>query len=372
MRKIPFLDLRAQYDPIAEEIQRELREVCESCSFILGPKVQAFEESFAKSIGAKHCIALNSGTSALHLAMECLKIGHGDEVIVPAMTFIATAWGAIYNHAKIVLVDVDPATRNLDPKKLEAAITPKTKAIIPVHLYGQPADLDPIMAIASKRGIPVIEDTAQAHLATYKGKVVGGIGLMSCFSFYPGKNLGAYGEGGALVTNDSAIDKLARALRDHGQAERYRHDMVGYNYRMDAFQGGVLNVKLRHLPKWSTERRRVAARYHEKLSPLVQRGLIDIPQEPSWSSGVFHLYVVLVKNRDKVKDAMTEAGIGVGLHCPVPLHLQKCLAKLGHKRGDFPASERIADECLSLPMFPELTNDDVDHVADVLTKTLTR
>jgi dTDP-4-amino-4,6-dideoxygalactose transaminase len=339
MKKIPFLDLKAQYDDIASDVQRELREVCDHCSFILGPKVEAFESAFAESVGAAHCVALNSGTSALHLAMCCLDVGHGDEIIVPAMTFIATAWGAMYNHAKVVLVDVDPATRTLDPAKLERAITPKTKAIIPVHLYGQPANMDAIMAIG-------------------------------CFSFYPGKNLGAYGEGGALVTNDAALAQRARTLRDHGQAQRYHHDEVGYNYRMDGFQGAVLGVKLKHLPEWSRHRRRVAARYGERLAPSAERGWIDIPREPAWSQGVFHLYVVLVKDRDRVKAELTEAGIGVGLHYPIPLHLQRCLARAGHSRGDFPVAERIGDQCLSLPMYPELADADVDYVVERLERAL--
>jgi dTDP-4-amino-4,6-dideoxygalactose transaminase len=372
MREVPFLDLRAQYAPIAEAVQRELREVCESGSFILGPKVEAFEDAFARSIGVRHCVALNSGTSALHLAMASLEIGPGDEVIVPAMTFIATAWGAMYNHARVVLVDVDPVTRTMDPARLEAAITSRTRAIIPVHLYGQAADLDAIMAIAGARGIPVIEDAAQAHLATHNGRTLGSIGLMGCFSFYPGKNLGAYGEGGAIVTNDSGIDRMVRALRDHGQTECHRHDELGYNYRMDGFQGAVLNMKLKHLPRWSSERRAVAARYNEHLAPLAERGLIEIPQEPSWSCGVWHLYVVLVRDRDQVKEAMTAASIGVGLHYPVPLHLQKALAAAGNRRGDFPASERIADRCLSLPIFPELACDDVDYVAGALSEIITR
>ena len=370
MREVPFLDLRAQYAPIAEDVQRELREVCESGSFILGAKVEAFEEAFARSIGVRHCVAVNSGTSALHLAMAVLEIGPGDEVIVPAMTFIATAWGAMYNHARVVLADVDPATRTMAPGSLEAAITSRTRAIIPVHLYGQPADLEAIMAIAGPRGIPVVEDAAQAHLATSRGRAVGGIGLMGCFSFYPTKNLGAYGEGGAVVTNDSGLARRLRALRDHAQAERHRHDELGYNYRMDAFQGAVLNVKLKHLPRWSSERRGVAAQYRERLAPLVERGLIEIPREPSWSCGVFHHYVVLVSDRDRVKDAMTAAGVGVGLHYPVPLHLQKCMAAAGHARGDFPAAERIADRCLSLPIFPELAGDDVAYVARTLAEIL--
>ncbi len=372
MRTIPFLDLKAQYDTIAPDIHRELKEVCEKNAYILGPKVTGFEDAFAKYVGAKHCIALNSGTSALHLAMLCLNVRPGDEVILPAMTFIATAWGALYAGAKPVLVDVDPVTRTLDPTKLEAAITPRTKAIIPVHLYGQPADLNPILAIANKRGIPVIEDAAQSHGAKYHGTTVGAIGAMACFSFYPGKNLGAYGEGGALTTNDDNIAKHARILRDHGQSQRYHHDEIGYNYRMDGFQGAVLGVKLPHLTEWSNNRRRVAKLYNEKLASVAREGLLGIPSEAGWSHGVFHLYVVLAKKRDDVRAQLEKAGIQTGLHYPIPLHLQKALGAHQGKRGDFPESERLGDECISLPMFPELTNADAEYVADQLAQIVSR
>ena len=371
MRKIPFLDIRGQDEPLRQEILRELQEVCQTCQFALGDKVKAFEQAFAEFCGVQHCVGLNSGTSALHLAMRCLDIGPGDEVVSVPMTFIATVWGAMYVGAKPVFVDVDPATRNMDPARLEAAITPRTKAIIPVHLYGQPADLDPILEIASRHGIPVVEDAAQAHGARYKGRPAGSIGRIGCFSFYPGKNLGAYGEGGALVTNDAGIAARARALRDHGQAERYHHAEIGYNYRLEGFQGAVLGIKLRHLPAWSEQRRRVAARYNERLMPLAKDGVLETPTEKTWSQGVYHLYVILVKDRDKVRDRLQEAGIATGLHYPIPLHLQEALAHLGGRRGDFPAAERIADRCISLPMFPQLTMDDVDYVADRLVHILT-
>lgn len=368
--KVPFVDLRGQYDTISDEVLRELKEVCETSQFVVGPKVRAFEEAFGASVGALHCVGLNSGTSALHLAMRCLDVGPGDEVITVPMTFIATVWGILYCGATPVLVDVHPTTRTLDPERLEAAITSRTRAILPVHLYGQPADLDPIRAIAGRHGIAVVEDAAQAHGARYRGQTVGAIGQMGCFSFYPGKNLGAYGEAGALVTNDPAVAARARRLRDHGQSDRYYHDEVGYNYRMEAFQGAVLSVKLRHLPHWTAQRQRLASLYRQRLRPLAEAGHVGIPEEASWSKGVYHLYVVLVDDRDRVRDELERAGIATGLHYPVPLHLQKALAYLGKSKGDFPIAEAIATRCLSLPIFPEMREEHVDVVVDALVKAL--
>lgn len=368
--KVPFVDLRGQYDTISEEVLRELKEVCETSQFVVGPKVQAFEEAFARSVGARECVGLNSGTSALHLAMHCLEVGPGDEVITVPMTFIATVWGILYAGATPVFVDVDPATRNIDPELLEQAVTSRTKAILPVHLYGQPADMDPILDVGRRHGVPVVEDAAQAHGARYRGRPVGVIGRIGCFSFYPGKNLGAYGEGGALVTNDPEVAARARKLRDHGQAERYHHDEIGYNYRMDAFQGAVLGIKLRHLPKWTLGRRDIANLYRQQLLPFVSEGLLEIPEEPSWSEGVYHLYVVLVEDRDRVRRELEQAGISTGLHYPVALHLQKALAHLGKKEGDFPVAEKIAARGLSLPMFPEMRKEQVDAVVQALRKAL--
>lgn len=362
IESVPFFDLKRQYRSIAEGVQTGIREVCENTAFILGDAVTKFEGDFAAYVGAKYCIALNTGTSALHLAMRCLDIGPGDEVITIPMTFIATVWGINYVGAKPVFVDVDPVSRTMDPAKLEAAITPRTKAIIPVHLYGQPANLGEIMRIADRHNIPVVEDAAQAHGAQFDGKPIGSIGRMGCFSFYPGKNLGAYGEGGALVTSDKAVADRARALRDHGQSQRYHHDEIGYNYRMDGFQGAVLNVKLKKLPAWTKCRRDIAARYNEAFAPLARDGLLEIPTEASWSKGVYHLYVILVPDRDKTRKALQSAGVSTALHYPVPVHLQKAMSSLGHARGDFPVSERIADRCISLPMFPELTDEEVDFV----------
>lgn len=362
IQSVPFFDLKRQYQSIAEDIHVQLREVCQGTAFILGDKVTAFETDFAKYVGAKHCVALNTGTSALHLAMRCLDIGPGDEVITVPMTFIATVWGINYVGAKPVFVDVDPVSRTMSPAKLEAAITPRTKAILPVHLYGQPANLGEIMRIADRHGLPVVEDAAQAHGAQFDGKPIGAIGRVGCFSFYPGKNLGAYGEGGALVTPDTAIADRARALRDHGQSQRYHHDEIGYNYRMDGFQGAVLGHKLKMLSAWTQRRRDIAARYNDAFAPLVRDGLMEIPTEASWSRGVYHLYVILVPDRDKRRDAIQAAGVGTALHYPVPVHLQIAMSALDHTRGDFPISERIADRCISLPMFPEMTDEEVEFV----------
>ena len=358
MNKIPFLDLKAQYQSIRHEILPALEAVCESCGFAQGPAAQAFEQEFAAYCGVKHCVSLNTGTSALHLAMRCLDIGPGDEVILPAMTFIATAWGISYVGAKPVFVDIDPVRRTLDPNKLEAAITRRTKAIVPVHLYGMPADMGPILETAGKHGIPVIEDAAQAHGARYQGKRVGQFGRIACFSFYPGKNLGAYGEGGALVTDDNHLAARTRALREHAQSQRYYHDEIGYNYRMDGFQGAVLSIKLKHLDAWNAVRSAHAKRYTE----LLAGSPVTTPATFPDSESVWHCYVVELDERDRVRQLLTEAGIDTALHYPRPLHLQKAYASLGHKPGDFPVSERLAGRCLSLPMFAELTGEQIHAV----------
>lgn len=370
IHSVPFFDLKRQYRAIKDDVHTGIREVCESTAFILGDTVTAFEKEFATYVGAKYCIALNTGTSALHLAMRCLDIGPGDEVITIPMTFIATVWGISYVGAKPVFVDVDPISRTMDPAKLEAAITPRTKAVIPVHLYGQPANIGEIMRIADRHSVPVVEDAAQAHGAQYDGKPIGSIGRMGCFSFYPGKNLGAFGEGGALVTSDTALAGRAVALRDHGQSQRYHHDEVGYNYRMDGFQGAVLGVKLKHLPTWTQRRRDIATRYNEAFAPLVHDGLLEIPTEASWSKGVYHLYVILVPDRDKTREALQSAGVGTALHYPVPVHLQKAMSSLGHNLGDFPISERIANRCISLPMFPEMTDEEIAFVTQTTRQVL--
>lgn len=362
MTKVPFLDLKAQYQTLRAEVLPALEAVCESTGFAQGPATKVFEKEFATYCGVKHCVSLNTGTSALHVALRCLGIGPGDEVITAPLTFVATVWPISYLGAKPVFVDIDPARRTLDPRRLGQAITPRTKAILPVHLYGMPAEMDSILAIASKRGIPVIEDAAQAHGASFKGKRAGQFGCMACFSFYPGKNLGAYGEGGALVTDRDDFAAHARRLRDHGQSQRYYHDEVGYNYRMDSLQGAVLSIKLRKLDFWNAARAAHARRYTELLRTLP----ITCPATFPDSESVWHLYVIETPRRDALRQKLTEAGIETGLHYPVPVHLQKAYAALGHRLGDFPCSEALADRCLSLPMFAELTDAQIDNVAAAL------
>jgi len=362
MDRIPLLDLNAQYRVIRDEAIVAFDRIAESSGFAQGPAAKAFEDEFAGWCGAKQCVGLNSGTSALHLALHCLDIGPGDEVITVPMTFIATAWAIYYVGAKPVFVDIDPVRRTLDPTLLERAITPRTKAIIPVQLYGQIADMDPILEIAKRHGIPVIEDAAQAHGATYKGKRAGTLGVMACFSFYPGKNLGAFGEGGALVTNNADYAARARRLRSHAQGERYYHDELGYNYRMDSIQGAMLSLKLKHLNGWNASRARHARRYNELLADLP----ITLPTFLPDSESVWHCYVIESDRRDELRQKLTDANIESGLHYPLPLHLQKACAALGYKEGDFPVSERLGKQCLSLPMFAELTEEQVNRVSRVL------
>jgi dTDP-4-amino-4,6-dideoxygalactose transaminase len=356
---VPFLDLQAQYRPLRDEIQRAMQEVLDTSSYILGPAVARFEAAFASYCGTRHAVGLNTGTSALHLALLAIGIQPGDEVIVPAMTFLAPASAVDYTGAKTVLVDVDPVTCCMDPAKIEDAITPRTKAIMPVHLYGQAADMDPILEIARRRGLVVIEDAAQAHGAEYKGRRCGSMGALAGFSFYPGKNLGAYGEGGATVTNDDTFNKTLRMYRDWGAEKRYHHVLKGYNFRMDGLQGAVLDVKLKRLEAWTEGRRRAAALYLQKLAGTP--GVL-LPSEAPGNRHVWHVFGIRVQNRDALLKKLTERGIGCGIHYPVPVHLQPCFAEWGHRPGDFPVSEAIAAEELSLPMFPELTEAQIDEV----------
>lgn len=359
---IPYLDLPAQIRSVRKELDAAIARTLDNCFFCLGPDVVQFEKDFAKYIGTEHCVAYNSGTSALHIAMMLLGVGPGDEVITTPMTFVATSWAISYVGAKPVYVDIEDATFNLDPAKIEAAITSRTKAIMPVHLYGHPFDLDPVLAIAKKHNLPVVEDTAQSHGAKYKGKTVGTFGDISCFSFYPGKNLGAAGEGGALLTNNAAFAARARSLREHGSTVRYYHDEVGFNYRMEGIQGAVLGVKLKYLSKWTAERRRVAHRYHELLADTP----LQLPREADYAESAYHLYVVRHPRRDELKKHLEENKVGCALHYPLPLHLQKCYASLGHKAGDFPVTEKAARECLSLPIYPELTDAQIQRVVEVI------
>jgi dTDP-4-amino-4,6-dideoxygalactose transaminase len=305
---------------------------------------------------------MNSGTSALHIALLLLGVGPGDEVITTPYTFVATSWAISYVGAKPVYVDIDPATFNLDPALVARAITPRTKAILPVHLYGHPCDLDALLAIARKHHLLLVEDAAQAHGAKYKGHTVGTFGAISCFSFYPAKNLGAAGEGGALVTNDPAYAARAKSLREHGSTKRYHHDEVGFNYRMEGMQGAVLGVKLKHLAVWQAGRRRVAARYAELLAATPLR----LPQPADYAESAWHLYTVRHERRDALKAHLDAHGIGNAVHYPMPLHLQKCYAGLGYKPGDFPEAERASREVLSLPMYAELTDEQLQSVAAVV------
>jgi dTDP-4-amino-4,6-dideoxygalactose transaminase len=363
---VPFLDLKAQYEGLRDEILPAIAEVAESAAYVLGPKVEAFEGAFAAYAGSKHCIAVNSGTSALHLALIAAGVGPGDEVITVPMTFVATCWAISYVGATPVFVDVDPDTATIDVRQVASKINARTKAILPVHLYGQPADMAPLLEAGSRFGIPVVEDAAQAHGARYGDRGAGSMGLSGCFSFYPGKNLGAYGEGGAIVTQDDRVAARLRALRDHAQSRRYHHDEIGFNYRMDGFQGAVLGVKLRRLEAWTEARRRLADRYRERLSGLP----IELPIEARGRRHAWHLFVARHTQRDLIREGLEARQIQSGLHYPVPVHLQKAYEHLGHRPGDFPVSERIAGECFSLPMFPELTLEQQDRVIDALRETL--
>ncbi len=356
---VPFLDLRAQYQSIKPEIDRAVQGVINDCAFALGKYVFEFEKNFAALCGTKHCVAVNSGTSALHLAMLALDIGRGDEVITAANTFIATCEPISYLGATPVLVDMDEASYTLDPAKLKAAITDKTKLIVPVHLYGRPAEMDEVLTIAAEAGVPVLEDAAQAHGATYHDRKAGSMGIAGCFSFYPGKNLGAYGEGGAVVTDSDEMAARMRRLRDHGSDKKYYHDEVGYNYRLEGLQGAVLDVKLRYLESWNTARRAHAAQYRELLKNLP----VKLPPADDHCRSVWHLFVIGVERRDELMAFLKEREIFCGIHYPVPVHRQKAYTHLGHHPGDFPTTEKWAERIISLPMFAELTDDQIQLVS---------
>jgi dTDP-4-amino-4,6-dideoxygalactose transaminase len=365
IRVIPFLDLRSQYQQIKPQIDAALARAIDSGQFVLGPEVAAFEERFAAYCGTRYCVALNSGTSALHLALLAAGIGPGDEVITVGMTFVATTAAILYCGAKPVLVDIDPATWTMDPNLLAAAVTPATKAILPVHLHGLIADMDPIIAVARRHGLVVIEDAAQSHGARYKERSAGAIGDIGCFSFYPGKNLGAYGEGGAAVTHDPELARRMALLRDWGQEAKYRHVVPGYNYRMDAIQGAVLNVKMDYIEEWTEGRRSVARSYNH----LLAGSAIQTPAPPPHSRHVYHVYAVRVPDRDRAQGALQATGIATGIHYPVPVHLQKAYAELGYRAGDFPVTEAAADEFLSLPIYPEMRPDQVAMVVMEVKRT---
>jgi dTDP-4-amino-4,6-dideoxygalactose transaminase len=360
---VPFVDLKQQYTSIKSEVDAAIARVIENTSFILGPEVRAFEAAFAEYVGARACIAVNSGTAALQLTLMAAGIGAGDEVIVPSFTFFATAEAVSVLGATPVFVDVDPVSYTVTATAIERAITPRTRALIPVHLYGQAADLDPILELAKKHHLHVIEDAAQAHGAEYKRKRVGALGRAGCFSFYPSKNLGAYGEAGAVVTNDEELAKRLRLLRDHGSTSKYAHAIVGYNFRMEEIQAAVLNVKLRHLNDWNDARRARAARYNALLSSA---GLV-LPAEMDYARHVYHVYAVQSQNRDELQKRLTAAGVQTGVHYPIPIHLQPAYATLGYKGGELPVTENLAERALSLPMFPELSDEQIGRVAEVLT-----
>ena len=359
---IPSIDLKAQYRSIQEEIAPAIAGVLESCQFALGSEVAAFEREFAAYCGAGSGVAVNSGTSALHLALLAAGVGPGDEVITVPFTFVATAAAIWYAGARAVFVDIGRDSYNMDASLLEAAVTPRTKAVIPVHLYGQPADMDPIMEAASRHGLVVIEDAAQAHGAEYKGRRAGSLGHMGCFSFYPTKNLGACGEGGMVVTSNPAYERTIRMLRDWGQERKYYHVLRGFNYRMEGIQGAVLRVKLRHLDDWNEARRAHAESYDRLLAGLA----VKTPHVMSYARHVYHVYSVRTPERDALQQALQGAGIQTGIHYPVPVHLQPAYGDLGYGAGDFPESEGAAAEVLSLPMYPELTQGQVKAVCDAV------
>ena len=358
---VPFLDLKQQYGTIKDEIDAALKEVIETCAFAGGPMTKAFESKFAPYCGCEFAIGCGSGTEALWLSLVGLGIGPGDEVITTPSTFIATSEAISFCGATPVFVDVVESTSNMNPALLEAAITSKTKAIIPVHLYGQMADMDPLMEIAAKHNLAVVEDACQAHGATYKGRRAGSMGNAGCFSFYPGKNLGAYGEAGAVVTNDGNLAKTMATFRDHGQAKKYFHTIVGWNSRMDGFQGAVLGVKMKYIEDWNRQRRKNAAFYTELLSHIEG---IEPPVEIDGAESVYHLYVIQTDRRDDLQTYLKKNGIDTGLHYPVPLHLQEAYKSLGHKAGDFPVAEKAAQRILSLPMYPELREDQIRYVCE--------
>jgi dTDP-4-amino-4,6-dideoxygalactose transaminase len=365
--KVPFLDLKAHHAPLRGHFKTAIAEVIDSGIFAGGPAVVDFEEAFAAFCKCDHAVGLGSGTEAVWLALLACGVGPGDEVITVPTTFMATAEAITYCGAKPVFVDVDERTYTMAPGALPGALTSRTKAIVPVHLFGQTADMDPILKFGRQHGIAVVEDAAQAHGAEYKGRPAGSIGEIGCFSFYPGKNLGALGEAGAIVTNNLELADKIRVLRDHGQARKYRHTMVGWNCRMDAIQGACLAIKLRHLDRNNELRRAHAARYSSAFKQLEE---IIPPHEADYAQHVYHVYAIRVQDRDEVMRQLEAKGVGCGVHYPIPVHLQQAYASLGYQRGAFPVSEKIADEFLSLPMFPELTEAQINIVIEAVTETV--
>jgi dTDP-4-amino-4,6-dideoxygalactose transaminase len=359
---VPLVDLKAQYQPLKEEILAGMAQVLDGMRLFLGDNVQALEREFAQFCGVRHGIGVSDGTAALHIILRAMGIGPGDEVITVSHTFIATAEAIVLAGARPVFVDIDPHTYLMDVGQIESAITPSTRAILPVHLYGQPVDMDPVMEIAGRHGLKVIEDACQSHGAEYKGRRTGGLGDAAAFSFYFSKNLGAYGEGGFITTNDDELARQIRMIRDHGSERRYYHDLIGWNARLDELQAVVLRAKLPHLEAWNAARRNHAARYNELLSG----GPAVTPEECPGNSHVYHLYVVRVQDRDALQARLKESGVFAGIHYPVPVHLQKAMAYLGYKPGDLPVTEQVVAEILSLPMYAELTDEQIEYVAEAV------
>jgi dTDP-4-amino-4,6-dideoxygalactose transaminase len=359
MMKVPFVDLKKQYECIRDEVAVALQHVLDNTAFSGGRFVEEFERNFASFCECRFAIGVSSGTSALWLALQALGIGRGDEVITVPNSFFATAEAISLCGAVPVFVDVDPVTYTMDPALLEETITPRTKALVPVHLYGQMADMDPILAVARKHGLSVVEDACQAHGALYKGQKAGSMGDAGCFSFYPGKNLGAYGEAGAIVTSNPDLAGRVRALRDHGQSEKYHHSLLGWNARMDGFQGAILSVKLKYLDQWNRARRANARIYNEQLKI---EDMLILPQEANYATHVYHIFALLFEERDALLEALKQKDIYCGIHYPVPIHLQEAYRFLGYEEGSFPIAEKCAGEILSLPMFPELRAEQIEKV----------
>ena len=360
--KVAVLDLKAEYAQLRDEILPALDRVCQNSSFVIGPEVEAFEREFADFCGTKHCVALSSGTAALHLGLLALGVQADHEVITSPNSFLATAEAITYCGAVPVFVDIDPANGNLDPGLIERAITPRTRVILPVHVYGRPADMDPIREIAARHNLRVLEDAAQAHGARYRGKRAGGLAHAAAFSFYPTKNLGAYGEGGALTTDDDHIAKFARAARSHGQTARYEHEFVGYNYRMQGFQGAVLRIKLRHLYAWTSRRQEIAREYRR----LLANARLEIPVDDPRDECVYHQFVIYTDNRNATVSQLAERDIETVVHYPRPIHLQPAYSSLGLPPGTFPCAERACERVLSLPLHPGLTPEQIEYVANAV------
>ena len=361
---IPMVDLKRQYQTMKDEIDEAIQEVIDTTAFVRSKNVIRFEEEFAAFCGAKYGVACSSGTTALHLALRACGVGPGDEVITVPFTFIATTEAVSNVGGRPVFVDIELDSYNIDVSAIEAAITEKTKAIIPVDLYGQPADLDPIFEIARKHNLTVIEDAAQAHASEYKGRKVGSLSPYTCYSFFPGKNLGAYGDAGMILTNDEKSDERMRMLCDHGRKGKYEYEMEGYNFRMDGMQAAILSAKLKHLDDWTKMRRRNGHLYNQYL----KEANVVTPVEKEYAKHVYHCYVVRTKDRQTIQDRLKEEGVATGVHYPMALHLQPAYAEYGYKRGDFPVSEQCADEVLSLPMFPELTEEEIQRISSLVTE----